>query len=107
MLCEQKKICEVLEIIDAANSDRVANWPCYLSPLHRKQIKIGGEYFAAFFLFMETSPKDCALFGVKRKNIEIKDGSKIKQQTYPDRNGPRPIPNVCHLPYLVLITDYL
>ncbi len=51
MLCEQKKICENLEIIDAANSDRVANWPCYLSPIHRKQIQNGGKQFAAVFLF--------------------------------------------------------
>ncbi len=34
----------------------------------------------------------------KRKYIEIKDDSKVKQQKNLDRHGPRPIPNVCHLP---------
>jgi hypothetical protein len=44
----------------------------------------------------------------KQRYIEIKDDSKIKRQKIIDRHGPRPIPNVRHLPdpYLFLITYY-
>jgi hypothetical protein len=45
------------------------------------QIQNGDEQFAAFFLFMGTSPNDR-----KRKYIEIKEDSKIKQQTILDRH---------------------
>jgi hypothetical protein len=76
----RKKICENLEIIDAANSDRVANWPCYLSPLHRKPIQNGGKQFAAFFLFMETSPKYCAVLGGNGNTLKLKTTAKLSSK---------------------------
>jgi hypothetical protein len=64
-----------------------------------KIIQNGGQQFAAFWLFMGTFPKNCALLGIikRRKNI--------------DRRCPRPLPNECHPspppPPLDLITDFL
>jgi hypothetical protein len=65
-----------LEIIHAANSDRVAYWRRQGALLRQDTgagISIFDSYLAiyqiqnkqllAFFLFMGTSPKDCALLG--------------------------------------------
>jgi hypothetical protein len=74
----QKKSAKLnLEIIAAANSDRVAYWPCNLSPLHSKQIQNGGEQFAAFFLFMGTSPIDSALLGGNGNTLKLKTTAKF------------------------------
>jgi hypothetical protein len=38
------------------------------------------------------------LYLAETEIYKIKDDSKIKRQTTLDRHGPRPIPNICHLP---------
>jgi hypothetical protein len=77
----RKKICE----IKFGNYWRSkfgprAYWPSYLSPLHRKQIQNGGEQFAAFFLFMGTSSKDCALLDRNGNTLKLKTTAKLNSK---------------------------
>jgi hypothetical protein len=44
------------------------------------KIQIGGEYFAAFFLFMGTLPKDCALLGGNENTLKIKTTAKLNSK---------------------------
>jgi hypothetical protein len=44
------------------------------------QIQNGGEQFAAFFLFMGTSPKDYALLGGNGNTLKLKTTAKISSK---------------------------
>jgi hypothetical protein len=44
------------------------------------QIQYRGEQFAAFFLFMGTSPKDCALLGGNGNTLKLKTTTKLNSK---------------------------
>ncbi len=52
----------------------------YLPLLHIKQSQNGGEQFAAFCLFMGTSPKNCALLGRNGKTLILKTSEKLNNK---------------------------
>ncbi len=82
-----------MEIIHAANSDRVAYWrrqgalvrqdigagisifDSYLAILNQMQNK----QLLAFFLFLGTSPKDCAFLGGKENTLKLKTTAKLNR----------------------------
>jgi hypothetical protein len=64
-----------LEIIDAANSDRVPIG--FAISLHYTENKFKTE---AFFLFVGTSPKDCALLGRNRNSLKLKMTAKLNSR---------------------------
>jgi hypothetical protein len=71
----------------------------YLPLLHRKikkNIQNGGRTSCCVFAYSWGHRLKVCLPGENRKYIE--DDSKIKRQKNIDRQGPRPIPNVCHFP---------
>jgi hypothetical protein len=53
-----------------------------LPPLHRKTLNFynRGEHFAAFCLFMGTSPKNCGLLGGNGNKLKLKTTAKLKDK---------------------------
>jgi hypothetical protein len=49
---------------------------------------------------MGTPPKNCGLLGGNENAFKLKTTAKLKDKKNIDPHGPRPIPNVCHLPDL-------
>ncbi len=72
---------------------------CFSISLHYIETKSNVKRIICwvFPIYVDIAQRLCSTWQ-KRKYIENKDDSKIKLQTNLDPHGPRPIPNVCHLP---------
>jgi hypothetical protein len=68
--------------------------------LHKetKNIFNGGKQYAAFYLFMGTSPKNCGLLGGNGNTLKLKTTTKLKDKRT-SIAAVRGLYRICHLPH--------